>query len=421
MKYGVVDMNRRAFLGAGLGAAVAAATTLSPRSARAAVANPVVVVVFLRGGVDALSVLPPRLGANRTTYLSGRPNIRVATPATITGAGDLGLHPALAKVRTLYEGGEAAFVLGAGSPNQTRSHFEQISYINGGDPLARRTVGYLDRALGALGGTFGLRAVALADEMPLSLRGTSGAVRISSLDGYGTLPSGAIQPGLGYADRIALLEAPATVNATATQIGRAAAGVEASIGHVQRIVSLAPAVSPLSTYGTSAFASDVRDAARIVAAEPRVRAVQIDYEGFDSHAMQGNDTGGDLRGRLLALDGALGAFAADAKRLGFWNRTCVVGISEFGRNVKENGSKGTDHGRGGVAFVMGPATVVRGRRVVAPADLTLLPAALEDGRDLRVTTDLRAVMGEVLTKHLAVPSLSTVFPGYTPTVPGLLA
>jgi uncharacterized protein (DUF1501 family) len=414
-------MNRRSFLRIGLGATVA---TLASRStpAFAAIANPVLVVVFLRGGVDALSVVPPRAGTNRTTYLAGRPTIRIGTPAVVTDPGGFGLHPSLVRTRVMYEAGEVAFVLGAGSPNQTRSHFEQMAFIEGGDPVTRRPTGYLNRALSALSAQgFGLQAVALQDDMPLSLRGPSAALRVPSLDTFGTLVRSGMTPGATFPERVAELSvANANVNAAASEINRAATGLQGSVAHVQRIVALAPAVSTLATYGTGAFADNVRDAARIIAAEPRVRIVEIDSQKFDTHAMQGNESGGDLRGRLDELDKALGTFVADAKRLGFWNRTCIVVMSEFGRTVKENGSKGTDHGRGGVAFVAGPTAIVRGKRIVVPAGFSLATGALTEGRDLPVTTDLRAVMGDVLTKHLAVPSLTNVFPGWTPTTSGLL-
>ncbi len=415
-------MNRRSFLRASLGATVAALTH-RPSLARAAVANPVVVVLFLRGGVDPLSVLPPVGGTSRQLYLAARSTVRITTPATISNAGSFGIHPALTKTRTLYENAELAFVMGAGSPNETRSHFEQMAFIEGGDPVTRRGTGYLNRALTALGtSTFPLQGVAVQEEMPLSLRGSAPSLRIPSLDTFGTLQRTGMVSGATFGARVTkLATAPTDVNATATSIGKAAGVLDASLAHVQGILGDNVAVSSPSSYGSGDLAKYLRDAARIIAAEPRVRVVQVDAPKFDTHAMQGNESGGDLRGRLAELDTALGTFVADAKRLGFWSRTTIVVMSEFGRTVAENGSKGTDHGRGGVAFVAGPASIVRGRRIVVPTGFSLATSALVDGRDLPVSTDLRAVMGEVLTKHMGVPSLANVFPGWTPTTPGLLA
>lgn len=414
-------MNRRSFLKLGLGASVAALTG-RPGSARAAVADPVVVQIFLRGGVDALSVLPVREGANRTIYLAGRPTIQIASPTAVTNTAGLGMHPSLAQLRTLYGAGEVAFVLGAGCANQTRSHFEQEAFIEGGDPVTRRPTGYLNRALAALGGTsVPCQAIALQDVMPLSLRGPRAAIRVPSLDTYGTLQASGMTPATTFSDRAAALGAPpAGLGPTATEVGTAAMNLLDSIAVIQRIASLAPAVSAPATYGTSDFSANLRDAARILAVEPRVRIIEVDSDKFDTHAMQGNASGGALRDKLAELDKALGAFVADAKSLGFWSRTVVVVISEFGRTVKENGSKGTDHGRGGIAWVAGPTAIVRGGQILAPAGFSLAPAALTDGRDLPVTTDLRAITGEVLTRHLGVSSLASVFPGWTPSTPGLL-
>ena len=414
--------DRRSFLKLGLGASVAALAS-RPGEALAATADPVLVVIFLRGGVDPLSVLPPASGTNRTLYDAARPNVRIAAPATLTNGAGFGVHPAMPKLRALYEGGELAFALGAGSVNATRSHFEQLDFIEGGDPVTRRTTGYLNRALAAIPAPgFALQGVAITDEMPFSLRGTSPSLRFPSLDRYGTLQRTGMTPGLPYATRLAEVSTPPTagVNATAAAIGSTAAVLNGSLVRVQAIIAQNAAVSAAATYGSGTFAANVRDAARIIATEPKVRIVEVDLRGLDTHALQGNDSSGDLKNRLVEIDNALGAFVADAKRLGFWNRTCITVMSEFGRNVAENGSKGTDHGRGGVAFVAGPSTIVSGRRILVPAGFSLQTSALVDGRDLPVTTDLRAIMGEVLTKHLAVTSLTNVFPGFTPTTPGLL-
>jgi uncharacterized protein (DUF1501 family) len=414
-------MNRRSFIRIGLGASLAALTG-RPRAAHAAVADPVVVQVFLRGGVDALSVLPVASGTNRTTYVAGRPTIQVATPATVTNSLGLGIHPALVRMRALYEAGEVAFVLGAGCVNQTRSHFEQEAFIEGGDPATRQPTGYLNRALAALGTSGELcQAFAIQDTMPLSLRGPSAAIRVPALDTFGKLPASGITAATAFTDRAGeLLIPPLGINPTATQIGIAAGNLLDSVADLSRIAGLAPAVSSAATYGTGEFPGNLRDAARILAVEPRVRIVEVDAEKFDTHAMQGNATSGPLRDRLAEIDKALGAFIDDAKRLGFWSRTVIVVISEFGRTVKENGSKGTDHGRGGVAWLAGPAAIVRGRRIIAPGTFSLAPGALFEGRDLPVTADLRALTGEVLTKHLGVTSLASVFPGWTPTSLGLL-
>jgi len=414
------DMHRRGFLRLGLGAAAALASRFG--AAHAAVASPVVVQIFLRGGVDALSVLPVRDGANRATYLAGRPTIQIAGPAVVTNTVGLGMHPSLAATRALYEAGEAVFVLGAGCANQTRSHFEQEAFIEGGDPVTQRPTGYLNRALSALGGaSVPYQAIAIQDAMPLSLRGPSAAMRVPALDAFGKIQASGITAATTFSERAeALAIPPLGIHSTAAQIGTAAGNLLDSIADLQHIVALAPAVSPLASYGTSAFADNLRDAARILAVESRVRIVEVDCDKFDTHAMQGNASGGALRDKLAELDKALGAFVADARRLGFWNRTVVVVISEFGRTVKENGSKGTDHGRGGVAWVAGPTAIVRGKRILAPTGFSLAPAALTDGRDLPVTADLRSITGEVLTRHLGVPSLATVFPGWTPSTLGLL-
>jgi uncharacterized protein (DUF1501 family) len=138
---------------------------------------------------------------------------------------------------------------------------------------------------------------------------------------------------------------------------------------------------------------------------PRIAALALD--GWDTHANEGPGEG-RLGHLLTALDGAIGALKTELGPA--WSETVVIVATEFGRTARENGTDGTDHGTGAAALLVGGA--VRGDRVLSDWP-GLRPASLYDGRDLKPTTDLRAVLKGVLQDHLGLPAglLSTsIFP-----------
>jgi uncharacterized protein (DUF1501 family) len=168
------------------------------------------------------------------------------------------------------------------------------------------------------------------------------------------------------------------------------------------------------TYPTSSFGNQMKAAAALIKAQAGVEAIYLDLGGWDTHSNAGPLTGG-LAGVMKNLSDTLEAFRLDTFGSTTNNITVVV-MSEFGRNVKENGSRGTDHGHGNVMFVMSP--VVKGGQVYAnwPG---LGSGQLFQNQDLQVTTDFRDVLSEIVYKRLGNNSLSQVFPSYTPKFAGL--
>ena len=172
----------------------------------------------------------------------------------------------------------------------------------------------------------------------------------------------------------------------------------------------APGIAGVRAY----FAEAAGTAARFLARPDGPRVGAVGFVGWDTHINEGAACG-QLANLLGALDGAL---AAIEKNMGdAWRETVVAVITEFGRTARINGTNGTDHGTGTVAFLAGGA--LRGGRVVADWP-GLKPAQLYEGRDLKPTTDLRAVLKGLLRDHLRVEEsvlASTVFPGSTDVVP----
>lgn len=431
-------MKRREFLSQSLTASLGLGLTgvwSSPAEAQSA-QNPVLMVIFLRGAADGLSLVPPRTGSARTVYLDKRPHIAIRNPLSLGTSTSFGLHPSLRFFQTMWNNSELAIVHGAGSVNGTRSHFEQMDWIEWGHHNQAQPNGYLSRALAALNGSsapFSVQAAAFQPafepSVPQSLRGGQPVQAITTLEEFSRLASSQARATASLSARVAGMNAPTSRDCgevsprgpAAVKACREALISDNAISVVSAAASANPAVSPVASYTVStstvmSFGKAMREAARLIAAQPRVRVVTLDLAGWDTHVGQGSDADGAVTWRGMDLNMAVQAFVADAKRLGFWGRFCGVVMTEFGRTVAENGTKGTDHGRGGAAFVFGPSTKIQ-RQVLAPSwSLTTLDA----GRDLHVRVDLRDIMGEVLQRHLRVPSLASVYPGHTPRTWNLL-
>jgi uncharacterized protein (DUF1501 family) len=170
-----------------------------------------------------------------------------------------------------------------------------------------------------------------------------------------------------------------------------------------------------ATYPTSGFGRGMRSAAALIKADIGVEAIQIDLGGWDTHANQ-DPLAGNMMRLMQDLSNTLGAFHADVIAGSTANVTVVV-ISEFGRNARQNGSLGTDHGRGNAMFVMGKN--ISGGRVLVNNWPGLAMEQLENRQDLKVTLDHRDILAEIVRNRLGNPNVNVVFPDYTPTYRGV--
>ena len=428
---------------------------MSNARADAAGPDPVALVLFLRGGADPLSVFP-LLQAKATAtewseFVALRPNIRIASPMTLNSTLKFGLHPSLTAVHDLWTNQEAGLVLGAGSMNVTRSHFEQMSYIEGGDPARLTSSGYLNRALAAVNSTdYVLQGLALQPafdpSIPLSLRGAREVQAVESIEDMAQLTTPGITSKLDLGTRVntmfgngtagcAQLASPLQRN-LCTKAGTSVSALSEARAMVDRLAA-SPGVSTANLYSpdfmqparTGSLATAMREAARCIYSQPKARFLSVDFVGFDTHQNQGPGptARGGLDWRLAELNQALTQFVADAKRLGFWPRTTLVIMSEFGRSIRENATTGTDHGRGGMAMILGPQTILGSSKFLAPMSMDLRrladPTRSITTRDeindpynaLPVAYDLRAILGELLVKRYALGTaqLEAVFPGFS--------
>ncbi len=366
------------------------------------------VVLFLRGGWDALSVLSPLDGPDRAIYEAARPGLRL--PRTGEGAalslgGGFGLHPAMAPLRELYQGGALGIVTATGLTHDTRSHFDAMDYIEHG------TAGEAQVGAGAAGGW-------LARHLA-SAPGAAGGVNVlAPAMSIGGSPAaslrGAQALALTDAADFRLDDSPdgqRWLENTLSQLYRGESWLHRAgqqTLHDLRLIAAANLKAPAG-YPDSGLGHSLGTVAQVLRAGLGVRVATVDYGGWDTHEYQGDGGGGHLAGQLAELSAALHAFWNDLSGAGLGGRVTVVVQSEFGRRLNQNESGGTDHGHGGATLLLGGG--VRGAQIHGrwPG---LAPDALYDHADLAVTTDYRQVLCEVLRGPLGNPNTAQVFPGF---------
>ena len=375
----------------------------APRAHAQGDGAPRMVVVFLRGAVDGLNVVVPH---GDPLYYQARPTIAVARPGQANGALDLtgyfGLHPALQPLMPYWESGQLAFVHASGSPDGSRSHFEAQDYMETGTPGQHSTRdGWLNRVMDYLPPAESpLQAINVGSATPRILSGHNVAANLQT-GRDATRPSMIDQPRWSqvfdplYGGDDALGKAYRDGMATRKQLM-----AEINSQEQQMANNGAPLPNGLSM--------DTARLGRLMRHDPRIRLAFLAVGGWDTHIAQGNGTG-QLAGRLSPLATGL---ATLARELGpAFNDTVIVVMSEFGRTFKENGNGGTDHGHGNAMWLMGGN--LRGGKIYGQWP-GLNQTALNEGRDLAITTDFRAVLCALSERHMRIPdqALEKIFPQY---------
>ncbi len=396
-----------------IGSGALFAWTQMPKLARAEGRDPRLLVIVLRGALDGLGAVAPvgdpdwiGLRGDRALVLDGK------TPALPLDA-FFALNPAMPNLHRLYKAQQASIVHATATPYRERSHFDGQDVLESGvaRPGAVDT-GWLNRAL-----------VALVSDGRVDLRGSRalgvGAVTPLVVRGKAPVMSWVPQKLLPASDdtQARLLDLyqhtdPKLAVALEARIRLGALGPAAGPDDP---TSDNPALPPPGIARVRAYVAEVAGtAARLLAKAdgPRVGAAGI--VGWDTHINEGA-AAGQLANLLGVLDGALAAIETNMGEA--WHETVIAVITEFGRTARINGTDGTDHGTGTVAFLAGGA--LKGGRMIA--DWPGLKAAqLYEGRDLKPTTDLRAVLKGLLRDHLRVDEsvlASTVFPDSADVAP----
>jgi uncharacterized protein (DUF1501 family) len=363
------------------------------------VSDRILVLVSLRGGVDALNTVVPH---GDPDYYRLRPSLAVPGPksrgpAVLDLDGFFGFHPALAPLLPLWERKELAIVHAVGWPGVSHSHFEAWEEIEcGALGEDRPQSGWLARALAAEGGARSpLSAVAFADTMPRLLTGALGATVLKSLSEYRLAAAGERS---GRLERVL----KGLYRKTALPVGQPGVSTLEALEAIERMGR----ASEGGGTDESLFGRQLGMIARLIRADVGVRAVSAELGGWDFHFAEGSVSG--LMPRLLG-ELARGLVRFRSELGDDWRRVVVVAISEFGRRAAENGSAGTDHGQAGTILVAGGG--VRGGRVCGEWP-GLSPERLAPPGDLAITTDFRDVLLDVLPAGLGAVEHERIFPRY---------
>jgi uncharacterized protein (DUF1501 family) len=395
-----------------IGAGALFAWTQLPKLARAEGRDPRLLVIVLRGALDGLGAVAPvgdpdwvGLRGDRALLLDGK------TPA-LPLDGFFALNPAMPNLHRLYKAQQASIVHAVATPYRDRSHFDGQDVLESG--IARPgavDTGWLNRALGALASDGrvnpgGGRALGVGAVTPLVVRGRA---PVMSWVPQQLLPAGADT----QARLLDLYQHtdPKLAVALDARIRLAALGGAGGLDAMSDAATLAPpGIARVRAY----FAEAAGTAGRFLARADGPRVGAMGFVGWDTHINEGASAG-QLANLLGALDGALAAVETSMGEA--WRETVVAVITEFGRTARINGTDGTDHGTGTVAFLAGGA--LRGGRMVADWP-GLKGAQLYEERDLKPTTDLRSVLKGLLRDHLRVEAsvlAGSVFPDSVAAVP----
>ncbi len=408
------NVSRRGFLG-GLGAgavALGGASLGVPQAARAGTRIKTLVYVFLRGGTDGLSLVPPIAGADLGHYMDARPYTRVdpndsdpsRRPLALNGVSDFGLHPFATGLQTLFNRDKVAIIHAAGHPpgTHTRSHFdaqEQIELGTPGEQSASQT-GWLTRHLQT---TPGLSNDAIFTSMvsssnpPVSLNGYPDVATLDSPDSFSP------NSGTYEATHLAMLRN------LYSGAGSLDLGAQTTVDAVDLINSLdLDAVIPGGgvTYPNSGVGRDFELVAALIKQDLGIGVATVDFGGWDTHNSQNTvQNYGPYGPRVRDLSDALFAFYEDLRFSdGRHNDVTIILQSEFGRQIKENANRGTDHGLGcPMAVISG--NVNGGVYGTFPG----LAPAQRISDSVEPTTDFRQVHATVLDRLMGNPNVDDVF------------
>jgi uncharacterized protein (DUF1501 family) len=400
--------SRRALL---LGSGALFAWSYLPKTARAEGRDPRFLVIILRGALDGLAAVAPvgdpdwisLRGENALTLEGASPGLRLDA--------FFALNPAMPNLHRLYQAGQATIVHAAATAYRERSHFDGQDVLESGlDRPGVSDTGWLNRALAALEpGEYvdpkNREMFAIGPVTPLVVRGPAPVLAWTPP----RLPPASDDTVMRLAELYRHTD-PALARVLEERMGLAAIARAGGMEGDRNAAKPAPGPAQVRAY----FADTAAAAARFLSRPDGPRIGALAYDGWDTHADEGA-VNGRLSALLGALDAALAAFETGMGPA--WRETVVAVVTEFGRTAHLNGTNGTDHGTATVMLLAGGA--LKGGRVVADWP-GLKPPNLYEARDLKATTDVRAVLKGVLKDHLrldATALASKVFPSSQAATP----
>lgn len=428
-----LHLDRRDFLKGCCAAAVggAASKSYAVFDSVATASNDTLVIVFLRGAMDALSLLSPgSSNTSRADYEANRSSTLIPDSGTGQGlpiaSSQWNLHPTATGLQTLFTQGHLAFVVGAGQMQPkpvVRSHFEAQSNLEFGMGGGSGSgIGWLTRHLVSAGlpANVQVPAVSMGSITASSLLGSTEAITMNSgssfrldqgnwpwnsKDNDSNITAGLVEvlPSLWQSSTLPITAAGIdTLDALALfrgiDFGNYTPGGGANYA--------------LDSIKNNGFGTQLQNVARLIKRNVGLRIATIDLGGWDTHNGQGNPTTTyDYFGlQVQGLSDGLTQFYTDLASGNYMQNVTVITVSEFGRRVLENASAGTDHGYGTIMMALGAS--VKGGKIYGTFP-GLSDDQLFEGADVNVTTDYRQVLSEAMIRRLGNPNIYYAFPGYS--------
>lgn len=370
--------------------------------------------IFLRGGLDGLNLVAPIAGADRGLYEAARPNLAVPVTgpdAAIPLDGQFGLNQNAAPLHDLFTNGDLAVINATGMTTvASRSHFDSMRYIELGTPGSLTSpTGWMTRHLSSatnLPPEIVVPALAVGNTQQESLLGSFEALNIGDPNDFrlNTGPS-----SWRLAQRLAIRKIFQRESTPLHQTGIQALD---ALDIVELNVDGGYTPANGAVYPGGSFGDHLELVAQMIKLDLGLRVATIDIGGWDTHNGQGDDGNGGFGTNINLLAEGMNALYTDLNGGGannFTDRLTVLVQSEFGRRLRENADRGTDHGHGNVMLALG-GQVNGGIYGNWPG---LANEQLFDGADLDVTTDYRSIISEVLIRRLGNNHLGAVFPGWT--------
>lgn len=362
------------------------------------------VCVFLRGGFDGLSAVAPLGDA---AYLDARPTIGVRPEQAIALDDMWGLNQNMSSLQEAWQAGELAIVQGSGSPDVTRSHFQDQATVERAAPANVRS-GWLGRHLQTSASSTGtFRGITVGNSTVMSLSADAvNALAVSSISAFDlrTYASEEIQTSVRHIIQDMYGSAGGAVQ------GQADITFDA-VDTLRNLRGAGTTAQQAAGYPDNRWGQGLAEIAQLAHSGVGIEVACIDLGGWDMHQQVGS--AGDAEASFSRLSRELAeGLAAFRRDMGDrWAKTTVVTMSEFGRRVAENGSAGLDHGQGNTMFVMGGG--INGGKVYGT-----VPTLTEDNLslgDVPITLDYRQALSEIVAQRLGNgDKLAEVFPGFTP-------
>jgi uncharacterized protein (DUF1501 family) len=392
------QLNRRQFL---QGCSYAIASMAGARLTNLAFSqennHDTLVVVFLRGGWDALNVVPPLQGDDRGFYEKARPDLKITDLLQLND--QFGLHPSLAPLHDLYQAGKMGVIHAVGLDHDTRSHFDAQEFIELGTPGAKNTAsGWITRHL-QKSGVSSILPVLSTSGQPSSLLNFVPTVSLSTPSDFSQWDNGLVESQQAALRRM---------YSGTSLLHKAGARTLDALSIVSPLVEQEYQPENGASYNDDELGQQLKTIAQMMKLETGLRVAAVDFGGWDTHEYETDGNGGYIGDLLNQLASGLANFYLDLDS-GYTDHLSVVVISEFGRRLVQNESYGTDHGHGSVMLALGGN--VNGGQVFG-AWPGLHNDQLYDHADLAITTDYRQVLGELLSKRLGNAEIESVFPGF---------